>query len=186
MSNSATMALLFLKAKKAIEVIIRCGLVLHPTVPIWNNSLQLSQQINCLTNPPFVLYFQRNNRQNDFHGFLLHCIILQGKCAIPGNPININVHGGDGTKVEPFLMFHSKYFTKELKKTKKSFLRKICCITLRGIFVSNARFLPKCNHSDVFECAFARVFVLSSRGSPLYKLVKDVLRYSFPSMNEPF
>ena len=120
MSNSATMALLFLKAKKAIEVIIRCGLVLHPTVPIWNNSLQLSQQINCLTNPPFVLYFQSNNRQNDFHGFLLHCIILQRKCAIPGNPININVHGGDGTKVKPFLMFHSQYFTKEISKTKKN------------------------------------------------------------------
>lgn len=34
MSNSAIMALLFLKAKKAIEVIIRCGLVLHPTVPM--------------------------------------------------------------------------------------------------------------------------------------------------------
>ena len=43
MSNSAIMALLFLKVKKAIEVIIRCGLVLHPTVPIWNNSLQLPQ-----------------------------------------------------------------------------------------------------------------------------------------------
>ena len=43
MSNSVIMALLFLKAKKAIEVIIRCGLVLQPTVPIWNNSLQLPQ-----------------------------------------------------------------------------------------------------------------------------------------------
>ena len=120
MSNSAIMALLFLKAKKAIAVIIRCGLVLHPTVPIWNNSLQLPQQINCLNNLPFVLYFQSNNRQNDFHIFLLHCIILQGKCAIPGNPININVHGGDGTKVKPFLMFHIISTSQRTLKDKKN------------------------------------------------------------------
>ena len=150
--------------------------------------LTSASAVDQLTNLPFVLYFQSNNGQNDFYGFSLHCIILQRKCAIPGNPININVHGGDGTKVKPFLMFHIiSTSQRTLKDKKKSFLRKICCITLRGIFVSNARFLPKCNHSDVFECAFARVFFLSSRGSPLYKLVKeDVLRYSFPSMNEPF
>ena len=76
--------------------------------------LTSASAVDQLTNLPFVLYFQSNNGQNDFHSFLLHCIILQGKCAIPGNPININVHGGDGTKVKPFLMFHSKYFTKEL------------------------------------------------------------------------